>query len=218
VTPRVFVGEIWGPAARPEKRDGPSDPEALSFAWTDETIAILAVLHEILLERIAYARSVDARRHVRVGLAAVGILEKIVTQRPRGVVLEPDDVLGAGLFVYFDVLVMQFRAMGIVRASQILRRMGWRLPRDEKAIVHTPTPRHHASYSSYSGRPDRRYMGDFRSPEKGGAAAGAPSYRSPDGARTHASPEHTPKPDAPKIRSEERPPRKTGGPFYTPSR
>lgn len=222
---KVFVGEIWGPCARPpELREGPDDPEALSFQWTDETIAILAILREILAERIEHASWVGATKHVRIGLSAIGLLEKLVTERPRGVLLEPGDILGAGLFLYFDILVMQFHAMGMPQASLTLRRMGWKLPREKEEIVRASTPRYppppSSYYSSYSGRPGRHYGGEIRSPDKGASAAAAPPRYSPDAhSRGHVSPEPRSNPSSPpEVRSEERPPRKTGGPILSPPR
>ena len=156
------------------------------FLWTDEALGILAGLREILAQKAARARAAGAENHARLGLLAVAVTDRLLAEKPEALLLE--NPIAETLILWLDGVVAQLREGGIFKASEILRRMGWRT-RKPGAPSHSPNAHRHTS------------IGTIQSPSRtgGGERISSPERRHVRTRVVESSP----------------PERKHAGPFYT---
>ncbi len=189
-----FEGQVWSPIARPRGpwRDTYNEVDVIHLQWTDDALAILVALREILADKTEKAKLAGADRHVKLGLAAQSFIEKLVAEKPQVIALGPRDMIPSALLMYLDASVAQLREMGIFMASEVLRRMGWKIKRGGAHESPTGRTRTHGP----SG------VREVRSPDR--HASRVADVRSPERRHTHAPPE-----------SMYSPPRPYAGPVYT---
>jgi hypothetical protein len=181
----AFEGQVWAPIAPPigPWRDTYNEVDVIQLQWTDEALAILVALREILADKTEKAKVAGAERHVSLGLAAQSFIEKLVTEKPKVIALGPRDMVPSALLMYLDASVAQLREMGIFMASEVLHRMGWKTKRGGAHESPTGRTRAHAPGAVREVRsPDRHAsrVADVRSPERRHAhVAPEPMYSPP---------------------------------------
>jgi hypothetical protein len=188
----TYQGEVWAPIMRPigPWRDTYNEVDLVRLQWTDEALAILVALREILADKTDKAQVAGAERHVKLGLLAQSFIEKLVADKPVAIAIGPRDLVPSALLMYLDASVAQLREMGIFQASEVLRRMGWKTKRG--GAHQSPTGRAHG----------HRDVREVRSPDR--HASRVADVRSPERRHTHPVPEPM-----------YSPPRPYGGAVYT---
>jgi len=133
----VHQAYVYDPIDRVRRPFDPwarDEPIAIRMQWTDEALALLLLMREIVVTHIeqirAHAPESEASKrfwpHLRLGLRTTNIIDALITAKPKLLVLEPTAFVDNTILLYLDSMVGVLREVGPAAAGQLLRNMGWR--------------------------------------------------------------------------------------------